>query len=83
MDKKEISMAAQLVELLEGEFDPTEFKDEYRERVLEFIEKKSKGRKPRLHVVQSKRGSSSLDTVLSKSIAALKKQKERSAAWAS
>jgi len=80
LDKKEISMAAQLVELLEGEFDPSEFKDEYRERVVEFIEKKAKGGKPRLHAVQSKRGTSSLDKVLSRSIATLKKQKERSAA---
>src|SRR5258706_9701150 len=72
LDKKEIAMASQLVELLAGEFDPAEFKDEYRERVVEFIEKKAKGHKPRLHVIQSKRGTSSLDTVLSRSIAALK-----------
>jgi len=80
LDKKEIGMARQLVELLEGDFDPTLFKDEYRERVVEFIEKKAKGKKPRLHAVQSKRGTSSLDKDLSKSIATLKKQKERSAA---
>ena len=80
LDKKEISMAKQLVELLEGEFEPTQFHDEYRERVMEFIEKKAKGKKPRLHAVQSKRASSSLDKVLSKSIAALKKQKEKKAA---
>src|SRR4030095_13711586 len=45
LDKKEIGMAKQLVELLEGEFDPNEFHDEYRERVLEFIELKAKGKK--------------------------------------
>jgi DNA end-binding protein Ku len=80
LDKKEISMARQLVELLEGEFDPAEFSDEYRERVVEFIEQKAKGKKPRLHAVQSKRGTSSLDKVLSKSIASLKKQTEKRAA---
>lgn len=80
LDEKEIKMARQLVELLEGEFDPTEFKDEYRERVVEFMESKAKGKKPRLHAVQSKRGTSSLDKVLSKSIAALKRQKEQAAA---
>ena len=80
LDKKEVAMARQLVELLEGEFDPAEFSDEYRERVVEFIEKKAKGKKPRLHVVQSKRPSSSLDKVLSKSIANLKKQREKQAA---
>ena len=80
LDKKEIGMARQLVELLEGEFDPSEFKDEYRERVEQFLNEKSKGRKPRLHVVKSKRGTSSLDKVLSRSVAALKKQKEKTAA---
>jgi DNA end-binding protein Ku len=80
LDKKEIGMARQLVELLEGEFDPAELSDEYRERVLEFIEQKAKGKKPRLHAVQSKRGSSSLDKALSRSIATLKKQKEKVAA---
>src|SRR6266478_2540859 len=36
-EKKELAMATQLVELLKGEFDPKEFKDEYRERVMEII----------------------------------------------
>src|ERR1041385_7214952 len=31
-DKKELAMAKQLVELLKGEFDPTDYKDEYRAR---------------------------------------------------
>ena len=75
LDKKEIGMARQLVELLEGEFDPAAFKDEYRERVMDFIEKKAEGKKPRLHAVQSKRGTASLEKVLSRSIANLKKVK--------
>jgi DNA end-binding protein Ku len=80
LDKKELSMAKQLVELLEGEFDPAEFSDEYRERLVDFIEKKAKGKKPRLHAVQSKRPSPSLEKTLSRSIANLKKQKEKRAA---
>jgi len=75
-DKKELAMAAQLVELLKGEFDPKEFKDEYRERVMEFVEKKAKGHKPRLHLVRAKKKTTSLDKVLSKSLEALKKQKK-------
>jgi DNA end-binding protein Ku len=74
-DKKELAMATQLVELLKGEFDPKEYKDEYRERVMQFVEKKAKGHKPRLHLVKSKRKTTALDKVLSKSIEALKKQK--------
>jgi DNA end-binding protein Ku len=72
---KEIAMAKQLVTLLKGEFDPAEFKDEYRNRVMEFIERKAKGRAPRLKAVQTKRKTTSLDSVLSKSIAALRKDK--------
>jgi len=75
-EKKELAMAKQLVELLKGEFDPKEFKDEYRERIMEFVEKKAKGHKPRLHLVKSKKKTTSLDKVLSKSIEALKKQKK-------
>ncbi|HSQ23960.1 MAG TPA: Ku protein [Pyrinomonadaceae bacterium] len=74
-DKKELTMAKQLVEMLKGEFDPKEYKDEYRERVMEFVEKKAKGHKPRLHLVKTKRKTTSLDKVLSKSIEALKKKK--------
>jgi DNA end-binding protein Ku len=75
-EKKELAMATQLVELLKGEFDPKEYKDEYRERVMEFVEKKAKGHKPRLHLVKSKRKTTALDKVLSKSIEKLKKQKK-------
>ena len=73
-DKKEISMAKQLIDLLKGEFDPKDFKDEYRDRVKEFVEKKAKGHKPKLRLVKSKRKTASLDKVLSKSIEALKKR---------
>ena len=73
--QKEIEMAKHLVSLLEGEFNPADFKDEYRERVMEFIARKAKGRAPRLAAVKSKRKTTSLDSVLAKSIAALKKEK--------
>jgi DNA end-binding protein Ku len=74
-DKKELTMAKQLVEMLQGEFDAKDYKDEYRERVMEFVEKKAKGHKPKLHLVKTKRKTTSLDKVLSKSIEALKKKK--------
>jgi len=73
-EKKELSMAKQLVELLKGEFNPKDYKDEYRERVLEFVEKKAKGHKPKLRLVKPKRKAAALDKVLSKSIEALKKK---------
>lgn len=73
--KKELEMAKHLVSLLEGEFNPADYKDEYRERVMEFIARKAKGRAPRLEAVKSKRRTTSLDSVLAKSIAALRKEK--------
>lgn len=73
--QKELAMAEQLVGLLAGEFNPADYKDEYRERVMQFIEHKAKGKKPRLHAVKTKRKAASLDSVLAKSLQSLKKEK--------
>ncbi len=40
---RELTMAQQLIDSLSAEFDPGKFKDEYRERVLELIERKAAG----------------------------------------
>jgi DNA end-binding protein Ku len=78
-NQKELVMAKQLIEMLEGEFEPKEYKDEYRERVEEFIEKKAKGRAPKLRAVKPKRQTAALDNVLAKSIESLKKKEKRAA----
>jgi DNA end-binding protein Ku len=41
--KRELDMAKQLIESLSGDFDPTGYRDEYRERVLDMIERKAAG----------------------------------------
>jgi DNA end-binding protein Ku len=41
--QREVQMARQLIESLTAEFEPTKYKDEYRERVLELIEAKAEG----------------------------------------
>lgn len=41
--KKELAMAMQLIDALAGEFDPTQYQDEYREKVLDLIDKKAEG----------------------------------------
>jgi DNA end-binding protein Ku len=41
--KRELDMAKQLIESLSGDFDPTGYRDEYRERVLDLIERKAAG----------------------------------------
>lgn len=43
-DERELRMASQLVEALEGDFDPSAFRDEYRERVRELIAAKAAGK---------------------------------------
>lgn len=40
---RELAMAQQLIESLSADFDPSRFKDEYRERVLDLIERKAAG----------------------------------------
>ena len=41
---KELSMARKLIDSLATEFDPDKYRDEYRERVLDFLKKKAKGK---------------------------------------
>jgi DNA end-binding protein Ku len=48
LQKREVDMARQLLSALEGDFVPTQFKDHYRARVMELIEAKAKGRKPKI-----------------------------------
>lgn len=43
LDQREIKTANYLVEVLTGEFNPGQYKDEYRERVEELIARKAKG----------------------------------------
>jgi DNA end-binding protein Ku len=80
LSSKELKMAQELVGALEGELKIDEFRDEYRDRVLEFINAKAKGRKPRLSVARAKRATTSLEGDLSKSLAALKRSKEKEVA---
>jgi DNA end-binding protein Ku len=41
--EQELAMAQQLIESLSGDFEPEKYHDEYRERVLELIERKAQG----------------------------------------
>lgn len=43
LDKKELSMARQLIGMLEARFEPTTYQDEYRHRVMQLIDRKRKG----------------------------------------
>jgi DNA end-binding protein Ku len=47
-NKREVQMAAKLVDTLHDDFDPSVFEDSYRQRVLELIDAKASGREPEM-----------------------------------
>lgn len=53
--KREIQMASQLLNALHGEFDPSQYRDEYRARVMELVETKAKGHKPKVVAFRPKK----------------------------
>jgi DNA end-binding protein Ku len=77
LDEKELRMANELVSALAGHFEPHEFRDEYRERVLTFVEAKARGKHPRLPALKEKETGGPLDTQLARSLAALKRGREK------
>jgi len=54
-DAKERKLAEQLIAALEDEFDPAAYQDEYRERVMEYIEARAKGKVVKLKKPRAKR----------------------------
>jgi DNA end-binding protein Ku len=75
-DAREIKMAQQLVEALAGEFEPEAFRDEYRQRLMEFIQQKAHGHKLRLHKpVERKPAKEKLTEVLEASLNAVRSKK--------
>lgn len=80
LDEKELRMAEDLVSALEGEFNPEQFRDEYRHKLMEFIEAKARGKRPRLAAVKTRARGESIRDQLAKSLAALKRGKEKKVA---
>jgi DNA end-binding protein Ku len=73
LDEKELKMAQQLLRALAGEFDPTEWKDEHRERLLELIEAKARGKTIPIAERREKRTDADLAEALRRSLAAARK----------
>lgn len=74
--KRELDMARQLVETLIAPLDVGAFRDEYRERVLELVDAKAKGKVIRFPKAKAKKTDASLESVLERSIKAAKKEKK-------
>lgn len=75
--QREVEMAGQLIEALHDEFDPAQFKDEYRERVMELIETKAAGRKPKVVKFRPKKETDDVTDALAASLAGMKKKAAR------
>jgi DNA end-binding protein Ku len=66
--KQEVEMAARLVDSLYREFDPTEYRDTYREAVLELIGRKAKGEEVEVEAEEPEEETSDLMAALQASL---------------
>ena len=73
LDKRELGMARQLIEMLDAEFQPQEFHDEFRERVLEMLAAKAKGKKVRKRSPEAHARSMDISQALAASIEQVRK----------
>src|SRR5918992_2303300 len=70
--KRELEMARQLIESLSSDFDPSKYRDEYREAVLEMIERKAEGEEIVLQPAEEPEPVPDLMAALEASVAAAK-----------
>jgi DNA end-binding protein Ku len=71
----EVKMAKQLVAAMEGDFDLSQFGDQYRERVLEFVKAKASGKVVHLPRARTKKPEKDLESVLKRSLAAAERER--------
>lgn len=74
-DKRELAMAEQLVAALEDEWDPSAFRDEYRERVMELVTAKAEGQTLEFRQPAKRREAGDLAASLEASLKAAKERK--------
>ncbi|HEX7151688.1 MAG TPA: Ku protein [Thermoanaerobaculia bacterium] len=77
LDPREVAMAGQLLAALADRFEPTEYQDEYRARVMELIETKAKGGKVKVTKFRPRQtGEAKLTGVLEASLRGLEKERK-------
>lgn len=75
LQQREIQMAEQLLSALHGTFDPAQFRDEYRARVMELVETKAAGKKPKVVAFRPKKAKEEgLAGALEASLAGMKRK---------
>jgi DNA end-binding protein Ku len=68
-------MAEQLVSVFRGKFDPEQYRDEYRQRVLKLVESKARGERIRLEKPKPKKAPAKpLADLLAASVKAARKE---------
>jgi DNA end-binding protein Ku len=72
LEKQERELAGKLISALEAEFDPTDYKDEYRDRLLKLIETKRSGGTVEVEEYEEARPPKSLAESLRASLLAMK-----------
>lgn len=77
LDKRELSMAQQLIEMLADNFKPEEYHDEYRERVMNLIQTKASGGRVTALQPRRKAASDDLSKALEASLRQGKESKEK------
>ncbi|SDF37202.1 Ku protein [Sporolituus thermophilus] len=76
-DQRELTMAEKLIESLAADFNPAKYRDEYREKVLEMIEKKAEGETVVIQPATPEGGKVvDLMVALEASLAAIKKKQQ-------
>src|SRR3984893_18420457 len=79
--KRELAMAQQLIDSLSSEFDPSKYRDDYRERVLALIERKANGEEIAVQPeAEEPEGAPDLMAALEASLAALGGEEKEPAA---
>lgn len=74
LDDKQLKMARQLIEMLADDFEPENYVDEYRESVLELVDKKKRGATIETVEPRKKKAPKDLTAALEKSLKAGAKQ---------
>jgi DNA end-binding protein Ku len=75
VERKELEMAAQLIEQYAGEFDPSEYRDTYRDALCEIIEAKRKGKEIRVEAEPEPEAPTDLMAALRASVEAARRER--------
>ncbi len=74
LDQRELGLARQLIEMLEAEFKPQEYHDEFRERILEMLAAKAQGKQVRKRVPRPRAPKLDIAQALEASVQQARKQ---------